>query len=692
MFSNLKVGAKISLIVGTVVFVGLTALTALIGINVSKVMKHESDITLTQASHRYAEHILTIFREMDSLTKSTANIISSDLGSHRSSMQVTLDNLKGAFDSSSYAEYAYIYVLDPNESFQNSDYITSNGNFAIFLEDKDRANKNGIVIHKTTEAFLANTSIKKVLETKKATIGEPRMYNINGTNIFAADIAYPLISNGKILGVVGYMYNLKYMVSYLDRKEFSLFEGDVRYIISGESRLATHHNPQYWGQKLGEFNTNPTTRLALDAIQNKRLTIIDEYYTIRGEVTKAIITPFEIGTLGTWYMFVNAPIDAIEEPMMILLYEIIGVSIAVLIALLICVYFITNKFVTTRLDRLSSFLTVFFKYINHEEKRAPSTLPPTSNDEIGQMAMAINANILKTQQGLQKDADAIGEAAATAKSVENGDLTARIKQNPNNPQLIELKNVLNNMLNVLEAKIGGNMNEIHRVFESYKNLNFTTQVSGAKGNVETTTNILGEEIRKMLSSSANYAQDLARQTESLKESMQKLFDGSNAQANSLEQSAAAIEEISSSMSSVNDRTTEVARQAEDIKNIVGVIKDIADQTNLLALNAAIEAARAGEHGRGFAVVADEVRKLAERTGKSLSEIEVNVNVLVQGVTEMSESIKEQTQGIAQINEAIAQLESVTQDNVTVANDTNTITARVNQISANILDDVNKKKF
>ena len=146
------------------------------------------------------------------------------------------------------------------------------------------------------------------------------------------------------------------------------------------------------------------------------------------------------------------------------------------------------------------------------------------------------------------------------------------------------------------------------------------------------------------------------------------------------------------MSSVNDRTTEVARQAEDIKNIVGVIKDIADQTNLLALNAAIEAARAGEHGRGFAVVADEVRKLAERTGKSLSEIEVNVNVLVQGVTEMSESIKEQTQGIAQINEAIAQLESVTQDNVTVANDTNTITAKVNQISDNILKDVNKKKF
>ncbi|ELO4471265.1 methyl-accepting chemotaxis protein, partial [Campylobacter jejuni] len=275
---------------------------------------------------------------------------------------------------------------------------------------------------------------------------------------------------------------------------------------------------------------------------------------------------------------INKPIFKAAYIQVIALIVMISISIILL-------YFIVSKYLSP-LAAIQTGLTSFFDFINYKTKNV-STIEVKSNDEFGQISNAINENILATKRGLEQDNQAVKESVQTVSVVEGGNLTARITANPRNPQLIELKNVLNRLLDALQARVGSDMNEIQRVFNSYKSLDFTTEVKDANGAVEVTTNALGQEIIKMLKQSSDFANALANESGKLQTAVQSLTTSSNSQAQSLEETAAALEEITSSMQNVSVKTSDVITQSEEIKNVTGIIGDIADQINLLALNAAI---------------------------------------------------------------------------------------------------------
>jgi len=459
-----------------------------------------------------------------------------------------------------------------------------------------------------------------------------------------------------------------------------------------------------------------------------------------------------------WIVGTGAYVDDIENEVALMEKNtndqinniMINMTIFSIISIII-VYLIYNYFVSqTIIKPLENLNDAIVKITKSDS--AADHIEKKSNDEIGELVDSFNGYIAKLKAGYEEDAKVIENVDEVIEKVINGFYVYKVEKTSSNPQIQKLRDSINYMI----ERTNQNLIGLNNILIEYGNSNFsisdskidTSKVNGIISSLAASTQLIGVTVSEFLSMIVTSGRKLNEDTNVLSSAANKLSASANEQAASLEETAAAVEEITSIVKSsvqkvhqmsilasqlqisskdgevlaskTNRAMDDIDEQVKSINEAITVIDQIAFQTNILSLNAAVEAATAGEAGKGFAVVAQEVRNLASRSAEAAREIKnivqiatakanegkaianemingystlnTKINETITLIEDVSQGSKEEEKGIVQINDTINTLDQATQVNANSATIISGLASEVANLSENLLKIADRAKF
>jgi len=570
---------------------------------------------------------------------------------------------------------------------------------------------------------------------------------VNGFEVGKAGLSLrsvvPIMSDGDHLGSLEFIQGLNSVAKNFAKKGegfLLLMDKEVSSVKQFDAKKIFKKKYIISQKFINQDFLEDTKNISISSLLQQPYIITEKYL-----YTHKTVTNFDGEKLGIYIVAepLSAVNIAIDKTTNLIFLALIIVALAVL-ASLIATLINLNKTVIEPIYNLQ-------KSIKHvREDNTVDKIKVINNDEIGDIVNEFNDYLQSIEDGIQQDQIVIDEAKAVIVRANRGLLNTSVKAKANSIGVQELANSINQLI----VGMHGNLDSLSKVLIEYSNARFDYEVPNLEGVTGEIASIMsgakntGTTMSGILAMIDNTTKRLLFASKDLNKSSSELSNSSNSQAAGLEETAAAIEEIlstirqssqnASQMAQLAEQVTQSSKIGEDLANktsqsmgeiatevnsiseAITIIDQIAFQTNILSLNAAVEAATAGEAGKGFAVVAQEVRNLASRSADAANEIKAivesaatkakagqniasdmingyttlnsDINSTITLIEDVANASKEQQNAMSQINDTVNELDKATQKNASVASNINNM-AHENQVLAESLEvAVNRTSF